>query len=292
VGSLTCGENITATVHVQEGAADLGNVPFVFPTGTPSTALAQSFDGVTVPALPAGWTSTSESGAGSWATVNTTPDTAPNAAFINDPSTASLTSLVSPQIALPTTSQPIALGFRHSFDFESGWDGGVLELKVGAGGFMDLLAAGGSFATGGYTHTLGPGSTLSGRGVERARAIRHGDGEPAGLGLRPERPAPLEAGQRHERREHGLARGHDHAQAGRTCCAPLSLSIDDVSVAEGAAGTTAATFTVSLSAASGGTVTVECATRRDGHDREQRLRAVSRTLTFDAGSPRSRWTSR
>jgi hypothetical protein len=54
VGGFVCGENLTATLHVQDGATDLGNVTWVLPTGTPAVAFAQAFDNVTPPALPTG----------------------------------------------------------------------------------------------------------------------------------------------------------------------------------------------------------------------------------------------
>ncbi len=154
VGSVSCGAAVTPTVQVQDGAADLGTVVWTLLTGTPVVPLTEAFDSVTAPALPAGWTTTSEAGTDAWATVDTTPDTAPNAAFINDPASISLTSLVSPNIAVPTTTAPIALTFRHSYALESGYDGAVLEVKIGAGSFQDVLAAGGSFVAGGYDQTL------------------------------------------------------------------------------------------------------------------------------------------
>ena len=100
--------------------------------------------------------------------MNTTPDTAPNAAFINDPATVSLTSLVSPSIAVPAGSAAV-LTFRHSYDLEAStstaYDGGVLELSIGAGAFQDIVTAGGAFTAGGYNRTLSAGysNPLGGR---------------------------------------------------------------------------------------------------------------------------------
>ena len=62
-----------------------------------------------------------------------------------------------------------------------------------------------------------------------------------------------------------------------------TLSIDDVSVTEGNAGTTTATFTVSLSAASGKTVTVDWATADDDALQPLDYTAGSGTLTFVPG---------
>jgi hypothetical protein len=69
--------------------------------------------------------------------------------------------LVSATYALvPGASQ---LSFRHRYGFETGFDGGVLEIKIGAGAFTDILTAGGSFVGGGYTSTLNSGNALGAR---------------------------------------------------------------------------------------------------------------------------------
>ncbi len=62
-----------------------------------------------------------------------------------------------------------------------------------------------------------------------------------------------------------------------------TLSIDDVSVAEGNGGTTTATFTVSLSSASGKTVTIDWATADDDALQPADYAAWSGTLTFVPG---------
>jgi uncharacterized protein (TIGR03437 family) len=64
---------------------------------------------------------------------------------------------------------------------------------------------------------------------------------------------------------------------------PPSLSINDVSVAEGDAGATPATFTVALSAASGRTVTVNYATADNTAEAGSDFQATSGTLTFNPG---------
>jgi hypothetical protein len=292
VGSLACGDSVTATMHVQDGAADLGNATWTLPTGTLNTAFAQSFDGVTAPALPSGWTTTAESGALAWATTSASSDTAPNSAFLTDPSTVSLTSLVSPAIPVPTTPAPMVLTFRHSYSLEAGvttgFDGGVLELKVGAGAFQDILAAGGTFAAAGYNRTLSTSysNPLGGR--------QAWSGSSGGYVTTTVNLPPSASGQTVQLR---WRLGSDSSvgstgwyvdsitlAAGYTCCVLPSLSVDDVSVAEGNAGTTTATFTVSLSAPSSGTVTVDCGTA-DGTATvaDNDYEAVSRTLSFDPG---------
>ena len=85
-----CGGTLTATIHFQDGATDLGNAVYTFTLGTlnTTTTFSENFDGVTAPALPAGWVASNAAGvAPLWVTTTTTPDTAPNDAFVDDPAT-------------------------------------------------------------------------------------------------------------------------------------------------------------------------------------------------------------
>ncbi len=125
-----------------------------YPLGSPVNVFSQNFDSVTAPALPPGWT-TSKSGAEStWTTVTSTNDTGPNAAFVPDATDVGLSYLISPTIALAAGGQA-QLSFMNNYNLETGagadgFDGGVLEIKIGTGPFTDILAAGGAFITGGY----------------------------------------------------------------------------------------------------------------------------------------------
>ena len=107
------------------------------------------FDGVTPPALPTGWLSTT------WVTSNSgvpTPpaDTVPNAAVVDDPSTTSDKRLDSPSIFLIEGGEPVQITFRNNFNLQDGFDGGVLELSPDGGNtFQDILSFG-SFLSGGY----------------------------------------------------------------------------------------------------------------------------------------------
>lgn len=119
--------------------------------------LSENFDGVSVPNLPAGWTATNAAGASPpWATSDTgTPapsaDTAPNAAFVNDPAVVTDRFLDSPSITMPSGS---VLTFRNNWLLENTFDGGVLEIDINGGGFTDIITAGGSFNSGGYNGTI------------------------------------------------------------------------------------------------------------------------------------------
>ena len=77
------------------------------------------------------------------------------------PGAVSESVLYSPLLSIKTDSAE--LSFRHSFDFEEGNDGGVLEIAIGSGPFLDIERALGSFADNGYNATLGRGSPFAGQ---------------------------------------------------------------------------------------------------------------------------------
>jgi hypothetical protein len=161
----TCGGTITASIQFQDGAVNLGTVTYTFTLGVENVIFTENFDGVTAPALPAGWSTATTNGDGdctvggalctlgtNWTTVSSTSDTAPNSAFHNDPSCVTNNTLDTPSIAVSSATS--RLTFRNSFNLESTFDGGVLEISIGAGPFTDILAAGGSFVSGGYNGTI------------------------------------------------------------------------------------------------------------------------------------------
>jgi len=154
----TCGATNTATFVLQDGATSLGSLTFRFPLGqTVSTPIfSENFDGVTPPALPAGWTTTASGAESVFVTTTAAHDTVPNSVFVPDPTAIGLSELDSPTIVLPNAS--CQLSFRHSYSLESTWDGGVLEIKIGAGSWTDVVTAGGSFNSGSYSGTLNAGS--------------------------------------------------------------------------------------------------------------------------------------
>ncbi|HEY0544319.1 MAG TPA: FG-GAP-like repeat-containing protein [Pyrinomonadaceae bacterium] len=122
---------------------------------------SESFDTVTAPALPAGWTTTASGVISPFTTVTTFPDSSPNAAFVPDPNTQGTSELVSPSIALGNL--PHKLIFRHFYQTDFEFDGCVVEISINGGTFIDIVTqAGGSFASGGYDTGLVSG-TLSGR---------------------------------------------------------------------------------------------------------------------------------
>jgi hypothetical protein len=153
--SVACGSTITLTWTLADGATTYPNVTKTFTVGVRSSGLSENFDTVTPPALPAGWTTVQDVGTGiTWATTATGPNSAPNSAFANDPGAVNMSSLISPPVNITTPTAQLT--FRNNFATENTFDGMVLDIKIGSGAFQDILAAGGSFVSGGYT---GPIST-------------------------------------------------------------------------------------------------------------------------------------
>jgi hypothetical protein len=108
--------------------------------------------------------------------VNESPGSAPWT-LVTDPAAHSVTQsfnsdaagteikddrLVSPAQRPSATSR---LSFWHRFNFQDGFDGGVLEVSSNGGPWQDVLAAGGSFISGGYNGTIATGteSPIAGR---------------------------------------------------------------------------------------------------------------------------------
>jgi len=151
-GAAACGSTQVVTINVASALGAQTPQMRSFVLGQP-VGITENFDGATVPNLPAGWTTTQDSGTGiTWATTATGPSSAPNSAFANDPATVNMSSLVTPSV--PISSASAQLKFKNKYVTEPTFDGMVLEMSIGAGAFQDIIAAGGSFVSGGYNATI------------------------------------------------------------------------------------------------------------------------------------------
>jgi N-acetylneuraminic acid mutarotase len=153
--ALSCGNTVTASLVVTDGAINYGTFTYSFVTGNLGNPTpVQNFDGVVAPALPAGWTPTA-SGLGTLPTTSTIfPDTAPNDVFLSEASNQGLSEVTSPTIAVPGGVS--SLSFRNLFNTEQDFDGLVLEISINGGAFSDIITAGGAFLSGGYNSHIGP----------------------------------------------------------------------------------------------------------------------------------------
>lgn len=155
----TCGGVIMTTFQLQDGAANLGTISFAIPLGVTAAIFTQDFDSVVAPSLPVGWATSASGAQSNWVTSTALADTAPNAAFSPDPGSVGVNELDTPSIAI--NSGAGLLTFRHNYSLAAstinsliGDDGGVLEIAIGGGSYTDIVAAGGSFVSGGYNTTL------------------------------------------------------------------------------------------------------------------------------------------
>ena len=150
----TCGGTIKPVLQLQDGSRNLGTASFnfIFGVPVPTPVLAENFDEATPPALPVGWQSSASGASSSWITTSAQADTPPNSAFATDPGAVGVSQLLSPSIQI--TSASPQLTFRHSYNTETGYDGGVLEISINGGSFVDILTAGGSFVTNGYNGSI------------------------------------------------------------------------------------------------------------------------------------------
>ena len=126
-----------------------------------ATVEFQNFDGVSEPALPAGWVTSGT--IPQWRTLTgSAADTAPNGAFVADVGFAGGSSLNSPAFVAPPNAQ---IMFRNLIITQASIDGGVFEISINGGAFTDITFIGGSFAAGGYSGQLtsGNGNPLQGR---------------------------------------------------------------------------------------------------------------------------------
>ncbi|HEY6942205.1 proprotein convertase P-domain-containing protein [Dokdonella sp.] len=148
----TCGGTLAANTFTTNAiTADCTVIANFAPDGGGGTFPPdENFDEVTAPALPAGWVTSTTTGT-DFTTVTDAADTAPNAAFATDLPAVNDFTLDSPSFVPAGTT---TLTFRHQFNLEDTFDGAVLEISINGGPFTDILAAGGSFGSGGYTDTI------------------------------------------------------------------------------------------------------------------------------------------
>ena len=113
--------------------------------------------------LPAGWSSSSVGVGVPWLSTAAESHSGPNSLFAPDPDNFGESTLDSP-VFTPTVGGSV-LDFWLNYVTEDTFDGVVLEVKIGAGAFQDIVAAGVGFSVGGYNGTIDVccGNPLAGR---------------------------------------------------------------------------------------------------------------------------------
>lgn len=155
-----CGGPFTLQLQLAADGGYAATIPVDLALGVELATFEEDFDGGA--GIPAGW-GNAETGKGSlWSIVSAASNSAPNSAFAENKSQAGQSILTTPAISVGAV--PGKLGFSHFYDTETNWDGGVLEILIGAGSWQDILDAGGAFDSGGYNLALaGINNPLAGR---------------------------------------------------------------------------------------------------------------------------------
>lgn len=96
---------------------------------------------------PVDWARTS-TGAANWS-LKTATATQGNSKtwFGNDPTTTAASQLLTPVFRVPAGGS-FSMDFTHYFDFDAGFDGGVIEVQLDGGGWTDAITAGATFSKG------------------------------------------------------------------------------------------------------------------------------------------------
>lgn len=146
-----CGELFALSLDLNVDGSDAGALPIDLMTGTEAVLFHEGFESGN--SIPAGWSNTQDSKGSLWSVVSSPSNPGQNSAFAADVDGKGQSTLTTPSIALG--SSPTTLSFVHFYDTEANWDGGVLEIQIGAGTWQDILSAGGTFLSGGYDSVLG-----------------------------------------------------------------------------------------------------------------------------------------
>jgi hypothetical protein len=161
IGTGDCGDTVAAHLLLQEGDKPLGIARFKLGLGLTQTVtnFVENFDAAVPPALPSGWISSQTMSGTAPVLASGMSETTPNAAFLAEPDQPGTSDLLSPEILI--SGREAQLAFLHYHDTEIdpyaptlGYDGGLLEIRIGTNEFKEILAAGGKFVTGGYTREL------------------------------------------------------------------------------------------------------------------------------------------
>ena len=167
-GTPTGAGSFSFTITAAGFGTCTGSIAYTMTVWAQSAVCGQNFDGVVQPNLPFGWTSTATGSLSPWVTTVLNPDSGANAARAGSAATVGRTEMLTPSYSVAPMDHQMR--FRTAFNLEEesatiGRDGMVLEISINGAAYQDILAAGGSFVTGGYNRTISSsfGSQIAGR---------------------------------------------------------------------------------------------------------------------------------
>jgi len=147
---IACGQSILFTVNIQSTKPGSGTVDNF---GTMTAEVGELLDLVALDddmeGGIAGWTTELTHGAVDWSQATTASHSPTHSWFTPSQAAVKDDSLISPVFTVPVNA---VLSFWHSYYTESGYDGGVLEVRPSGGAWETNVE--GLFITGGYTSTL------------------------------------------------------------------------------------------------------------------------------------------
>ncbi len=165
------GEMLRAQIDLTGAAAGFWDVRVSNPDGETVRLVAafhvvgalwsETFDGVV-----GGWASTADTGSNTWTLGTAQSHTPAHSFFAPGPAAKTTASLVSPAFNVPSGATSLQFKFWHSYNLQSGLDGGRLEFSVGGGAWFVAGASGSgtSFASNGYNMTLSNSGNPNARG--------------------------------------------------------------------------------------------------------------------------------
>jgi len=167
-GVCDAATGICSNPALAEGTPCSDGIDCTGPDTCKSLPAVQNFSSVAAPALPGGWSTTVSAGV-LWATTTSLPQVGPpNAVTTDSPTITSDKMLQSPPYHIATGATAV-LEFDNWYNLErstfpdTAFDGAILEIKIGNGAFTNIVAAGGSFVTGGYNATIAGINALNGQ---------------------------------------------------------------------------------------------------------------------------------
>jgi hypothetical protein len=144
----SCGDEVWLFWRMWNHSQDLGVIQVRLPDGAGSPVFSESFDALQAPALPAGWTESTQPANGQhWQSTNVDSDSPPQAVGITLSAGGTTSELISPPVTLHRALAE--LSFRQRYSLSDGTSGQLL-ISTGTEPPRDVLSMGGTFHTGSY----------------------------------------------------------------------------------------------------------------------------------------------